>query len=979
MGMDAATADANRRKAEADARKAERGNAIEATDQSFARAKTLRGDYEALPSVKSYTAALPVFGAGLQSHPDAAGDLNLIYAYAKVMDPNSVVREGEQASVAGGDTWINSKVAQLQKQLGQGGTFKPDFRKRLREEMGGRMGELNQSFIADRVRYKGISDRYGVNPQDVVGEHPGSRFQALSERVLGKEQQQLDYDGLPIATTAASGPTRNERDPNIEARVDDMIRRGMNADQINRALPADAVGPRVAQEQVSAAQAYLRTHPYYTGGFADTSRDVPNSVAARVAGSPLGTAVGSAVDQAFGGLLDEGVGAINSAFTGQSFTDATAEANAKKQAAFTANPGSALIGGMAGIAGSMTGLSAVSRALGISEALGKGAPYIGDLAFGAASGAGQSNGNRLTGAALGGVAGIGGRYLGEMAAVPIGAALRSKPLEAVANGARGMFGRGPLNRIPAPLPAEQAAADALSKAGLPGVQSSLAEAQQLGVPMSLADAHPALRSLAGASVRRSPVAAEYGESQLLPRSRGQIDRFGQAVERDLGPVGNVPQLSADMTQQARTAAGPLYDRAYRQPVMSTPELDATLNTPFGRSALNRANTIAANERRSPTELGFAQGPDGSSLLNPRPNRAIADHLSARDELDAAQEAYRSTRSGPGDKEAARARVERARENMRNAERGLSAAPDPSMPANVPGYTTQSLDYVKRGMDDVLEQYRNPITNRLQLDEAGRAQSMVKNQFLGEVDRINPAYGDARSAYAGPVQARDAMARGQDALTLNPDELAMQVANQTPEHLGQMQLGYRSSLMDAAERQRFSSNPFDATLGTPVAERRLSTLYPNNPGVPRLLRTRDLEGQMARTNNEVLGNSRTAERTIADQEFAGGGLGPIAADAGLNLALGQVPTRAITSGLAALSKDTLRLGVGKRATAKAEALAPILLNPNPAAASGEASRLAKAAADYQAYVQSLRPTRPLGMFGRSFGTLAAGQYAGSMSQ
>ncbi len=133
------------------------------------------------------------------------------------------------------------------------------------------------------------------------------------------------------------------------------------------------------------------------------------------------------------------------------------------------------------------------------------------------------------------------------------------------------------------------------------------------------------------------------------------------------------------------------------------------------------------------------------------------------------------RNGAGDMGHAQQRVVMARNALRRAEGGLSLAPDPTAAASVPNYTTQTLDYVKRGMDDVLEDKRNPITQRLVLHEAGRAQNQVRQQFLSEVDRHNPAYAEARNAYAAPVQARDAMGRGQDAYSLHPDKQAIQVA------------------------------------------------------------------------------------------------------------------------------------------------------------------------------------------------------------
>ncbi|WP_267381105.1 hypothetical protein, partial [Sphingomonas sp. GC_Shp_6] len=240
----------------------------------------------------------------------------------------------------------------------------------------------------------------------------------------------------------------------------------------------------------------------------------------------------------------------------------------------------------------------------------------------------------------------------------------------------------------------------------------------------------------------------------------------------------------------------------------------------------------------------------------------------------------------------------------------------------------------------------------------------------EVDRINPAYRDARNAYAGPVQARDAMGRGQDAFSLNPNELGIQVAGQTPEHLSQMQLGYRSALMDAADRLRYSSNPFDATLGTPAAEQRLGTLYPNNPGVSNLLRQRDLESGMQQTTNAILGNSRTARNQIADQAFASNPLIDGAMHAGTAMithgaSLPATATRFAGTGI----RDALNFGIGSRAVAKADDIAPMLMTPDPANGLATVRDLLDRDQAYQAFVAATRPKR-LGMFGTAFGSQAA---------
>ena len=74
----------------------------------------------------------------------------------------------------------------------------------------------------------------------------------------------------------------------------------------------------------------------------------------------------------------------------------------------------------------------------------------------------------------------------------------------------------------------------------------------------------------------------------------------------------------------------------------------------------------------------------------------------------------------------------------------SAGSDGGSPVKQSGFTTQTLDYVKRGLDDLVEANRDPVTRRLHLDEAGRAVNDVRAGLVREVDRLNPAYAKARA-------------------------------------------------------------------------------------------------------------------------------------------------------------------------------------------------------------------------------------------
>jgi hypothetical protein len=571
-------------------------------------------------------------------------------------------------------------------------------------------------------------------------------------------------------------------------------------------------------------------------------------------------------------------------------------AGGKLEALREANPVSSTLGEMAGgITGTLTagaGLSAASRAVSnpVARAL-LSSPLAADMAYGGVYGATQAD-DPLYGA----VTGAGGALVGNMVGRQVGKLVPR------------LFGRvpaDPLNR------GERAVLNAAERTGIDPVVAALSQSSDLGIPATLADASMDINSLTGAAIRRSPQAASLARDTLGARSRGQYDRFVGAVERDLGPVTNIPQRSEDLIAQARTAAGPLYDAAYAAPGAGAihPQIETYLNRPSMRGALARARTIAAEEGRDPNSLGFTLDAEGNTILT-----------------------------------------------------------------QVPSW--QTLDYAKRGIDDVLEGYRDGTTGRLNLDEHGRAIDATRRQFLATIDTANPDYAAARATYAGPATERDALRTGQQALSMSPDQLGVNFNRATPVQQAQMRLGAQSQLVENAGRLRQSTNPFESTLGTPAMEQRLGTLYGNDgdANIARLLLQRDTERELAASTNRLIGNSMTAERNVADDAFgAGGELGDAALEIGANIALGQVPIGTAIRGLLSNGlRDQLKLGVGRRGRDLADEIAPLALDTDTQGAVARLLSMQQRSQARDAILDSLMQTAALrgGHIGAGTGSAVA---------
>lgn len=716
----------------------------------------------------------------------------------------------------------------------------------------------------------------------------------------------------------------------------------------NRPVEVPDYGAFVDRVNDAAAQG---ADPSVVGPIPETNRDLSQfeQIRNEVISNPFGTGATAAINS-----LTLGVPA---ALAGRE----------RMQAAQDLNPGSAfvgdVIGGTAGtvLTGGALGLGA--RALGASGRTGTimTNPLTADIAYGSTFGG--LNGGSVEDALIGGTGALVGDQLGRMA------------------------GRG-FARLRSPDdPLSQGQRVVLDNVGdVDEVSSALTRAESLGVPMTLADASPELQSLAGSSVRFSPTVAGQARDVMYRRNQGQLDRLAEAVERDLGPVSNIPQRSDDLLKKARAKAGPLYEKAYAAPGAEQVEIADLMQRPTFKAAMNEAYREAQDEGVDPRILGFVMDESGevnidpamfggrysratvnaeSNILQPRTIRAYGGRevvkrgpldlvgwvrtqgglrdsggelasmgltnasrgrmgelvgretefgplvnaedgldfdraaeaaweagyfpeLNERPDINTFLDALRDTADGVNQRfavddlaevDAYRAATQ-ANNEVRTAnglDGGLwddasqAAGPRDFAPAEaygdtqaVTGMSWQGLDYIKRGLDNVIERNTDKINGAN--PDARRALEM-KNMLLKRMDDLNWSYADARAAYAGPMQERGFLQRGVDAYNTRPDELGVQLGKLTPEQQAQMRLGYQSEVMGRAGNLRNNSNPW-AQLNTPNTEGRMGVLYEGaeDADIARLLDQRDLELQLAGSANRLIGNSATAEREVADAFF-----------------------------------------------------------------------------------------------------------------
>jgi hypothetical protein len=255
--------------------------------------------------------------------------------------------------------------------------------------------------------------------------------------------------------------------------------------------------------------------------------------------------------------------------------------------------------------------------------------------------------------------------------------------------------------------------------------------------------------------------------------------------------------------------------------------------------------------------------------------------------------------------------------------GRSNAPGTYIPGS-PARTTVSfraLDAAKRGLDDVLENYRDPTTGRLNLDQRGKAINDVRVSLVKHLDSINPDYAAARQAYAGPSQSLDAMNMGKRALLADPEVTAKVVSNLSPGDKQFYLSGLTRALQDKISSAQDGADVTRRIFGNDLIRSKIAAAFDNPAAFEKFQKQMESEATFAQTRNQVLKGSQTARRLAGQADAAQ----PLLA-AGGQLLSGNVGS-ALATGVKGVTNYLLQ-----PSQAQASALGNLLFTPGEAGAS-----------------------------------------------
>lgn len=257
--------------------------------------------------------------------------------------------------------------------------------------------------------------------------------------------------------------------------------------------------------------------------------------------------------------------------------------------------------------------------------------------------------------------------------------------------------------------------------------------------------------------------------------------------------------------------------------------------------------------------------------------------------------------------------------------GFNEGGDPILGA-VPNMRT--LDAAKKGLDNILDQYRDPTTGRLALDQTGRAIDQVRRAYLGELDRLNPDYAAARAAYSGPSQSLEALKRGADFAGKSPEQIRADIAALPAGDQEFYRLGAANALKTQIAKTSSGGNEARRIVGNDYVQQQIRALSPSDEAAQKLIDAATTEHKMFETGTKLLGNSRTAIRQ-AEQASHAGEEGGMAGALGQTIA-GAATGEPVVSGLGAFKLAQKLYGALARPSSVVDtSVAKLLSSSDPA--------------------------------------------------
>ncbi len=198
--------------------------------------------------------------------------------------------------------------------------------------------------------------------------------------------------------------------------------------------------------------------------------------------------------------------------------------------------------------------------------------------------------------------------------------------------------------------------------------------------------------------------------------------------------------------------------------------------------------------------------------------------------------------------------------------GIELPADPTKMGQVGGFDLMTLDYIKRGLDDVLFTGKQPGSG-IGETELGKLKQK-RNEFVGVIDEVGPAsYKAARWAFAGPTEVVDAIEQGRKFANLDSREIARIYKGLSPAEQEGFKVGVFDTIQANIQKGADGSDVLRRVWGSPEKRAQLS-VFLGDDALMDLTARLEREKVIRATDVRMMGGSQTQPRTLAQREFEG---------------------------------------------------------------------------------------------------------------
>jgi len=223
---------------------------------------------------------------------------------------------------------------------------------------------------------------------------------------------------------------------------------------------------------------------------------------------------------------------------------------------------------------------------------------------------------------------------------------------------------------------------------------------------------------------------------------------------------------------------------------------------------------------------------------------------------------------------------------------------------------QYLDYVKRGLDDMINREEGSGIN-YQATSQGRILRQMRGDLVNEVDQATQLpngqpgpWQQARAQYGGDLEVLDALRSGRDDFArMTPEDLKARVGNMSYAERDAFRSGVAEGLFQKLGNSAEGTNPAKKISSTPALQDKLGAIFDQPSEAVKFLSALDRESDLFEQSKPLL---RAAGKAQADS---------VTAPSLVQVARGHM----MSPGTASEIADTLSAGAGPEAQAKIQRL------------------------------------------------------------